>query len=388
MRSIAGAHSVLMIHTAAPAWIAPYITDYEQAEASEEEPVVEAARRLAGRHRVDGILAYDEFSVEPAARAAADLGLKQNSPESVRRCRDKYLMRLTWQRAGVPSARCRRVSSLVEAEAVAQSIGFPVVVKPQRMAASLGVVRADDPEGLARAYETATDIARLLNQPQVILVEEFLNGPEFSVESLVYGGTVHTVAVTRKEVGCAPYFEETGHAVSPAESVPSEAEVLATVVSAHAALGITTGATHAEVKLTASGPRMIELGARLGGDLIPHLVQLATGVDMARAAADMAAGLNPLPLAPTRRQAAAIRFFYPRVDVQVNGLAASPAARSVPGLERLVWQARIGSKLRLPPRDFVSRLGFAVVTGSSVAECCHRLDLVEASLEMDLAPLP
>jgi biotin carboxylase len=130
----------------------------------------------------------------------------------------------------------------------------------------------------------------------------------------------------------------------------------------------------------------VEVNARLGGDLIPHLVHLATGVDLAAAAIDVAAG-RPLQLNPTRRAAASIRFLYPRVDMRVRTLGVGAALGDLRWVERLVWTAQPGDELRLPPGGFMSRLGFVVVTGANADECRTRQAEVEGLTEVEFEPL-
>ncbi|MGW1496587.1 ATP-grasp domain-containing protein, partial [Streptomyces sp. NPDC002402] len=120
--------------------------------------------------------------------------------------------------------------------------------------------------------------------------------------------------------------------------------------------------------------RIVEINARLGGDLIPHLVQLATGINLPQVAADLATGIDP-HLTPTRSQAAAVRFLYPtatgRITDQYTGLFAS-------WLDRFVWTARPGDHVTAPPSaTILDRLAHAVVTGPDQAACSQRLRLVD-----------
>jgi biotin carboxylase len=285
-------------------------------------------------------------------------------------------MRAAFARAGVPSAASVVAASPAEAARIADTLGYPVVFKPRTLASSMGVIRVDGPEDVPTAFAVAaaTSHPRFAREPN-ILVEEYLDGPEVSVESVVVDRVVQTVAITRKHLGLAPYFEELGHVVSAAEPLHDEAAIYEVVAKAHAALGVCAGATHAEVRLTPSGPRMIELGARLGGDLIPYLVHLATGVDLARAALDVAAGERP-SLTPTRARAAAIRFIYPESDLRVARLQADPSLSELAWLDQITWEVAPGDVVRLPPREFGMRLGFVVVTGANQAACDRHFDAV------------
>jgi biotin carboxylase len=387
-RAASGHHSLVLLQEAPITWQGRYVVDAARVPLSDPDLVCDAARALDRMHHFDGIFTFEEASVETAAVLAHALGLPFLDVPTARRCRDKCAMRAAFARAGVPSAASLVASSPAEAERIADTIGYPVVFKPRTLASSMGVIRVDGAADVPGAFAVAaaTSHPRFAREPN-ILVEEYLDGPEVSVESVVVDGVVHGVAITRKHLGLAPYFEELGHVVSAAEPLQDEAAIYDVVARAHAALGVRTGATHAELRLTPSGPRMIELGARLGGDLIPYLVHLATGVDLARAALDVAAGETP-SLAPTRARAAAIRFIYPEHDLRVARLHADPSLSELPWLDQITWEVAPGDVVRLPPREFGMRLGFLIVTGADEAACDRHFDRVFPHLSIEGTPEP
>lgn len=388
LSAMASRYALVLVQEDAITWQAPYIVDSERAAMADPGAVAAAAGRLADRHRIAGILTYEEPSVELTAAAAAELGLPCISLETARLCRDKHLMRKALAAHGVPSAASVLVSSLAEAGTAAARIGYPVVLKPRQMASSMGVIRVDSAAGLTAAWPVAAGAAHpRFAGSSGVLVEEFLDGDEFSAESVVTGGEVQTVAITRKQVGFAPFFEELGHIVSAREPVPGHGAALELVRAAHRALGVQMGVTHAEFKLTSRGPRMVELGARLGGDLIPYLVRLATGVDLSLAAADAATGQRP-DLTPKRRAAAAIRFLYPAHDVTVRQIKVDPQVSELAWADKAVLTAQPGDICRVPPGGYSHRLGFLIVTGADLAETQSRLDELQALVQLDLEPAP
>ncbi|WP_407916000.1 acetyl-CoA carboxylase biotin carboxylase subunit family protein [Kitasatospora sp. NE20-6] len=132
-----------------------------------------------------------------------------------------------------------------------------------------------------------------------VLVEEYLDGPEISVECATVRGRAISVAITRKQLGPPPYREETRHNPLLALAGPVAQEALHVV-------GFANGIAHVEMRLTGRGPRLSEVNGRLAGDLIPHLVREATGIDLPVAAADIALCLLP-DLTPTRRRPLRLR---------------------------------------------------------------------------------
>src|SRR5258708_3551460 len=126
-----------------------------------------------------------------------------------------------------------------------------------------------------------------------VLVEELLTGPEISVDCVVADGACTITALAHKQTGLDPFFEETGHTVDARDPLLDDAVLRDQLDRVHKALDYTRGATHTEFRLTPDGPRLVEINARLGGDLIPYLGFLATGADPSVAAAPVPAGRAP-----------------------------------------------------------------------------------------------
>jgi biotin carboxylase len=389
LQAVSRRYPIVLLNDKPNTWQAPYLLDFIQAPLTRRDVVLEEAARLQKRYHFTGVLTYDEAFVEEHAAVAQMLQLPANSVQTARLCRDKHLMRQRWQTCGVPSARSLLVRSQSEAQEAAAGIGYPVVLKPRGLAASVGVIRVDTPENLAAGYQ----VASIDPHPSYraagdgLLVEEYLEGREVSVESAVLDGQLHIVALTRKQVGFAPGFEELGHIVAMHEPLPEDAAIREVVQQAHRALGIQMGVTHAELRLTRQGPRMIELGLRCAGDLIPSVVELATGIDLYAVAAHIAADEQPA-LQPSRHRAAAIHFLYPPYDALVLSLSVQPVASALPWLERVAFSAHPGSQYRLPPRGFLARMGYIVVSAASVNECQERIDQAQGLVKISLEPLP
>jgi biotin carboxylase len=391
LSAIGSKYPVTLLESSEPTWQKQYITDHIIVDLSSPSAIIDAVRSRGGRERFAGVVTYHEFLVESAAMLAADLGWPSNDVACARRCRDKHLMRQAFEQHGVPSALSRSVSSLGEAREAIQQIGLPAVFKPVALAGSIGVMKVERQEDVQKAYEVAAGASvpgiNFKNAQSTVLVEEFLSGPEISVESVVVNGKIHTVAITRKQVGFDPYFEEIGHVVAPNEPMPEESVIRDVANRAHCALGIRFGISHAELRLTPSGPRMIEVGARLGGDLIPLLVRMATGIDLAQVAAEVACGIEPL-LAPAKQSCAAIRFIYPPEDCRVVASDNGFNREKYCGLDTQVQMlAGAGEELRLPPRGFVARLAYIAVEGATSSMCRDRLDQLIREIKFPTEPL-
>jgi biotin carboxylase len=390
LKSISSRYRVHMLLGTEPTWERDYITGWsplsDLKETIDAEEMCAAARELAAREPLHGVLAWDEARVLQAAKVAATLGLPGGDPRVAMRCRDKHLTRQALETAGVPQASSIMAASVDEALAAADKIGYPVVVKPRAMAASLGAVLAATPEELAGRFTFARDtmIPGAWHYDSV-LVEEYLTGQEISVDSAVHHGEVFPMCLARKEVGYPPYFEEVGHVVDAADPLLADPAVAAVLRDTHAAIGFTDGWTHTEMKLTPAGPKIIEVNGRLGGDMIPYLGLRASGMDPGLAAAAVACGQRP-ELTADRKLVAAVRFFY--VDHDDTTIKSIHVDRgSLPAtVDRLVPLAQPGDVMSPPPKGTVfGRVAFATSVARTAQECLAALDAARAALTIETA---
>ena len=393
LRSIHSRYRVHLFVGAEPSWERQYLTGWtvlDMAETIGADHMIEPARTLAGSEPFAGVLSWDEARVLQVAKVAAALGLPGADPAMVMRCRDKQQTREALAAAGVPQPRFFPTLTIEDALAAADRLGYPVVLKPRAMAASLGVVRVDDPEQLRARFGFARDttIPGAWHY-DAVLVEEYLTGPEISVDSAVHGGLVLPMCVARKEVGYPPYFEEVGHVVDAADPLLSDPELLGVLQDTHTALGFADGMTHAELKLTPNGPKVIEVNARLGGDLIPYLGLRATGIDPGLAAAAVACGQRPQVQAD-RKLVGAVRFFY--VDQDDTTIGAVEVDHSVlpVAVDRVVPLVEPGEVVSPPPKGTLfGRIAFATAVAETEQACRDALDAAQAALTVRPAePLP
>jgi biotin carboxylase len=336
---------------------------------------------------VRGICTYDEAFVIAAAGVAARLGLPGLTVTGAERCRDKHLTRAVLTGCGLPQPRYALAGTLSEAAAAAARIGFPVVLKPRGMGASAGVVKVGQASELAEAFTVAARASHA-GPPafeEGLLVEEMVQGPEISVDGVVSSGEYRPFCLARKHLGPAPYFEEIGHIVSAADPLLKDACLNRVLAQAHRALGLDYGITHTEVRMTARGPVIIEVNGRLGGDMIPYLGQLATGVDPGQVAADAALGARPR-LEPSRHQVAGIRFLYPPEDCRVMEISL-PEPGAVPGLVGAEPMAASGDVVYLPPRAHLGRYALLVACAADPAACQASLDQAARLASIRYEPL-
>ncbi|GGU48241.1 hypothetical protein GCM10010211_10550 [Streptomyces albospinus] len=243
----------------------PLLQDIGDVVTFRESPA-EAVGRLTSA-RPDGIVTYSESMLPVTAELAAELGLPFHSRDTVRLLTDKYAQRRRLHATGTDSVASRLITSPEEWPGALRAVGLPAIVKPVRGEGSRSTYRVDDSGGGFRL------VSRLLAAEPGLVMEEFLQGRPchpygdyVSVESAVSKGAVSHLAVTGK-FPLIPPFRETGQfwpAPLPDEELRRVQDLTGEAIRA---LGITTGITHTEIKLTNAGPRLIEVNGRLGGNI-------------------------------------------------------------------------------------------------------------------------
>jgi biotin carboxylase len=320
--------------------------------------------RIASAEGVSGIVTLcTDAPVRVVAEVSSRLGLRSLSCKAASQATDKGLMRDALRLAGVPIPDYRKCHSFHETYEAAKDIGFPVILKPPASSGSRGIYKASSPKDLEEGYKHARAVA---GEAPYILVEEFIEGPEVSVETVSFEKRHSVIAITDKRTSGDPHWVETGH-VEPSRL----GNIVQTAIAALArasleALDIDCAAGHVEIKVSPSGPRVIEVGARLGGDYITtELVPRSTGVDMVQAVLQMALGIRPT-LEPSRQRGAAIRYLKsPRG--RVRGVGGLDRAIRMPGVARAEMTVGLGDLLEGGVSS-ADRSGFVICEGATAEE--------------------
>lgn len=236
---------------------------------------------------IDGITTIaSDTAVVTVNYVAAQMGLTANPDAYTATTTNKYLMRRCFAQNGIPSPRFLRVGQGECCDL--GSLQFPVIVKPTDRSGSRGVEKVLQPERLDGAVRRAQGESF----EQTAIVEEYVEGREISVESISFQGRHHILQITDKVTTGAPYFVELEH--HQPSSLPADVLQRVRTIVEHAltALHIAFGAAHSELKITDEGDiRVIEIGARMGGDFIgSDLVRLSTGYDFLRGVIEVALG--------------------------------------------------------------------------------------------------
>ncbi len=243
---------------------------------------------FAARHPLDAVLATDDEGVVLAAMAAEALGLRHHAPAAVRTARSKLSSREAFVRAGLPSPRFERFSLDDDPAALARRVEFPCVVKPLFLAASRGVIRADDPAQLAAAVRR---VGALLARPELaaqggmlareVLVEGYIPGVEVALEGLVSRGRLRTLALFDKPDPLeGPFFEETIYVTASRLDAAVQAAFEVCAARAVEALGLNDGPVHAELRVNERGVFPLEIAPRSIGGLCSRALRFGDGVSL------------------------------------------------------------------------------------------------------------
>jgi biotin carboxylase len=317
----------------------------------------EVVGRLAVTWKAEGILALSERVVHEAGEVARSLGLPANSRRTQEALRDKVIQRRLLAEGGVAVPRWHRIDGPADLEAASLAVGFPAVLKPAVGSASLSVFAVGSHEELKHCYETAVRVyerdPRQNAEPRFLLERRFEGqrwhadpriGDYVSVESLISDGRIFHLMVTDKFPLSAP-FRETGQILPSTLPENLAAAFRDEAGRAIAALGMRVGSAHTEIKMTAEGPRVIEVNGRIGG-AIAELMHMSSGYNVIAQMAAIALGRTPITTPPARCGFAA--YYMPKFPAFRCRVTRAPTVEKLLSLSG-VQQAEILSPVDTEP---------------------------------------
>jgi biotin carboxylase len=328
----------------------------------------------------DAVVTFTEYGLENTSRCAIDLGIAGDNLDAVLVTRDKSKTRALLDEHGLSPVRYRVCATIEDArEFLASSGGQPIVLKPHDGGLSEGVFIVEDQDVLVRCWEQSKAA-----RPGPVLAEEFLSGPEFSVESLSVDGVHEIVMITEKVTTPLPRFIELGHQMPARLGADARGQVVDLITKFLDLAGQRTGPAHTEIRLTRTGPRLIESQTRVGGDQIWEMCELVSGTDMMAEAIAVLAGVAPPSRVPVAA-ATAIRFFgYENMRVlSVAGLGEAERAR---GVVRVQCDLAAGQELG-PLRSSYDRQGYVLAAGDNTEDAISNAEAARDLVKVTWEPL-
>ncbi|MGL4369372.1 MAG: alpha-hydroxy-acid oxidizing protein, partial [Spirochaetota bacterium] len=358
-------------------------------------PIIMSTRDIEGSVRVaraqneltpiHGVLTAGTDASMTVAAVANALNLPGIKFENAEAATNKIKMRTRFREHGVPSPGFRSVWSLNEAKDACRDLGFPAVMKPADNMGARGVMRIDDRSMISDAFKNA----KAGSPSGELIVEQFMEGPELSIDAVIFNGEITFTGIADRIIEDPPYFIEKGHTMPsqlPKETLDEARRVMSMGIRA---LGIDHGFAKGDIKVTPDGVKIGELAARLsGGFMSSHTFPLSCGVDLMKAAVEIALGQEPSNLEPLFNRVSIERAIItePGIVRKISGL---DEARNVPGIEEIFIDVKPGDRVK-KPKSNVEKAGHIIAVGDTLAEAeaaiaeCRRIVQIEVSSDYDV----
>ena len=362
-------------------------------EADSVQAIVNAVRERP----ISGVLAVGDRPTVIAAAVAAAIGLPWHPPDAAATARHKQLTRARLFEAGLPTPWFREASIDADPSVLARETAYPCVVKPVALAGSRGVIRADDPGSFVAAFERlrrllkSGDVRSERNDAnEVVLIEEFIPGPEFALEGLLHHGRLRTIALFDKPDALdGPFFEETIYVTPSSEPAAEQAAIAGTVADAAAAIGLRHGPIHAECRTNPAGVFVLEVAARPIGGLCARVLRGALresepAVSYEELLLRHAVGGSPDQWVREASAAGVMMIPIPRRGLY-RGVAGIDDARRVPGVESVDITAKLDQVL-VPLPEGGSYLGFVFARAAEPSSVVDALREAHARLTFTIEP--
>jgi biotin carboxylase len=348
----------------------PYADEYYNVSTIDSDGIYEAAKLF----QADGIITLcTDMPMRALANSCERLKLIGPDMATAVTATDKGVMIRAFEKNGVEHPKYIVVDKDTDIDNLCETINYPAITKPTDNSGSRGIMLANN----ASELKTALTYSSQNGREGTVIVEEYMVGPEFSVEVMVFNGEAYILQVTDKLTTGAPHFVEIGHS-QPSRFPKDDVDAIKNLARRAAlAVGIKNGPAHAEIILTASGPKMVEIGARMGGGCITtHLVPLSTGISMTKATIQTALGEKP-DIEQKFEMGSAIRFIIPPVG-RVISISGKEEAEKIPGIKLVEIQCRVGQVLA-ELENGTCRIGYVIAQGNTAEDA---IDICERALKV------
>lgn len=359
---------------------------FVQIDCADPTGSAQAVADLAARTPIDAVVAADDTGVEIAARAASMLGLTANDPLAAAATLDKGAMRTRLAAAEVPQPTFNLLGARDDPERVVASFRGPVVIKPTGLSAGRGVLRVDQPQEAPAIIERIRQIVSNHggDTQAPLLIERYVDGPEISVEAMLWGGEVEILAVFDKPLPMrGPAFEETIF-VTPTRHDPAViAETERVVSAAVRALGLGEGPIHAELRIEAGRPQVIEIAGRTIGGLCGRALRFGLlGAPLETLVLRHALGMRKESLRREHVASGVLMVPIPRSGV-LRAVRGVDTVRAMPHIASVEITASVGSRVA-PPPDGDRYLGFVFARATDPATVEETLRTAMDTIQVEL----
>jgi isopentenyl diphosphate isomerase/L-lactate dehydrogenase-like FMN-dependent dehydrogenase/biotin carboxylase len=336
-------------------------------------PIVMSTRDIQGSVRIakqqneitpiSGVLTVGTDASQTVAAVANAMNLPGIRFEDAEAATNKIKMRMRFKEYNVPSPAFLPVWSLADAKKAAKILGFPLVIKPSDNMGARGVIKIENANQISDAFK----FAKSASPSGDLIIEQFMEGPELSIDAIVYNGEITITGVADRIIDFPPNFVELGHNMPSALPQGMIDDAINVMKQGIHALGITIGAAKGDIKVTKNGAMIGELAARLsGGFMSAYTYPLSSGVDLMKAAIEVALGQEPGNLEPIFNRVAIERAVICKPGI-VKNISGLEEALKVPGIEGIFLNIKEGD-LVVMPRSNVEKSGNIIASGNTLKE--------------------
>ena len=343
---------------------------------------VEVVLKYAKEEKIDAVIhPCSEVAMNTMGRINEEMSLSGIDLKTAIKSTNKVKMRRAFEAANISSPISKEVNKEEDAIQIARKITGGVILKPSRNSGSRGVSYLE-PDATDNDILIAYKHAIENSYDESALIEQFIDGPEFSVEIVIWNNEPKVLTVTDKLTSENSYFVELGHSQPSQFSKKELTDIKDLAIAGCKALGLNWCVAHAEIKLQDEKPYVIEIGARLGGDFIStELVYLSTGIDMVAAAIDLAFGKTPDLTSKHSAQGAAIRYFIP-----MPGKLSKLIIKDEINKSNQIYQFEIYKKIGeiIPElKSSLDRSGHIITIGKDAKDAINNAEMALRSIEYE-----
>lgn len=340
---------------------------------------VNTAKQFHRSCPLDGVMTVGTDASQTVAAVADALNLPGIPFEVAERATDKIKMRQVLKEKAVPVPGFQPIWTLGECREAIKKMPLPLVIKPCDNMGARGVRKIERLDDLIPAFHEAKE-ASISGK---LILEEFMEGPELSLDALVFEGDIHITGVADRIIERAPYFVEVGHTIPSAIPEEQQVKVVDVFKQAISALGIDIGAAKGDIKITPDGPKIVEIAARLsGGWMSAYTYPLSTGVNLYKAAIQVALGEKPADLKPKTALISAERSLLPAPG-KILSIRGVEEARKIKGVKEIILMKEAGDMAE-ELRSNMGKTGYVITVGKTREEAIRINDLAREILKIEI----